>query len=65
MKDTQPDLNRRSLLKAISVGSAAGVALAATNMAYANNSPVTPSKKNTDGYQDTAHIRSFYNSLRN
>ncbi len=41
MKDQKPDLNRRSLLKAITIGSAAGAAIAATGVSAAQaNEPV-------------------------
>ncbi|MCE9679704.1 formate dehydrogenase [Shewanella sp. AS1] len=64
MKKQQPDLGRRSLLKAITVGGTASVAIAATGTSVATAAETTPSVKHTDGYHETAHIRSYYNSLR-
>lgn len=64
MKKEQPDLNRRSLLKKLTVGSAAGVAVAASGISVANASEGKKTIKNQDGYHETAHIRAYYNSLR-
>lgn len=64
MKKQQPDLNRRSLLKALTIGGTAGVAIAATGVSVAQASENTVSTKSANGYQETAHIRSYYNSLR-
>ncbi|WP_226685192.1 twin-arginine translocation signal domain-containing protein [Shewanella indica] len=61
MKDQKPDLNRRSLLKAITIGSAA---IAATGVNAAQASEPVEAKSATKGYHETAHIRSYYNSLR-
>ncbi|BCV68418.1 twin-arginine translocation signal domain-containing protein [Shewanella carassii] len=64
MKDQKPDLNRRSLLKAITIGSAAGAAIAATGVSAAQASETVEAKSENTGYHETAHIRSYYNSLR-
>ncbi|GIU14323.1 MULTISPECIES: twin-arginine translocation signal domain-containing protein [Shewanella] len=64
MKKQQPDLNRRSLLKALTIGGTASVAIAATGVSVAQASETKVSTKNVDGYHETAHIRSYYNSLR-
>ena len=64
MKKQQPDLNRRSLLKAITIGGTASVAIAASGVSVVNATENKSSVKNTDGYHETAHIRSYYNSLR-
>ncbi|WP_299795706.1 formate dehydrogenase [uncultured Shewanella sp.] len=64
MKKQQPDLNRRSLLKALTVGGTASVALAATGVSAAQATESNVSTKRADGYHETAHIRSYYNSLR-
>ncbi|MCG9698078.1 formate dehydrogenase [Shewanella sp. Isolate11] len=64
MKKQQPDLARRSLLKAITVGGTASVAIAATGVSVANAAETKTSAKSTDSYHETAHIRSYYNSLR-
>ncbi|MGS0728591.1 twin-arginine translocation signal domain-containing protein [Shewanella sp. 0m-11] len=66
MKKQQPDLNRRSLLKALTIGGTASVAIAATgvSVAQASESKVSSNNDNDNGYHETAHIRSYYNSLR-
>ncbi|WP_394204252.1 formate dehydrogenase [Shewanella waksmanii] len=64
MKKQQPDLNRRSLLKALTIGGSATAALAVTGVSAAQVTAPTSSKKDTNGYRETAHIRSFYDSLR-
>ncbi|CAD6365714.1 twin-arginine translocation signal domain-containing protein [Shewanella putrefaciens] len=65
MKQQPSDLSRRSLLKALTVGSVAGAAIAATgmSMAQASDSSTVTAKKST-GYHETAHINSYYASLR-
>lgn len=64
MKKQQPDLNRRSLLKAITVGSAATAALAVSGASVAKATESNISSTNSNGYTETAHIRSYYDSLR-
>ncbi|WP_394497468.1 twin-arginine translocation signal domain-containing protein [Shewanella sp. ENK2] len=64
MKKQQPDLNRRSLLKAITIGSAASAAIAVTGVSVAQATESNVSKKDSNGYKETAHIRSYYDSLR-
>ena len=64
MKKQQPDLNRRSLLKAITVGSAASAAIAVTGVSVAQATESNVSKQDSNGYKETAHIRSYYDSLR-
>ncbi len=64
MKKQQPDLSRRSLLKAITVGGTASVAIAATGVSVANATEEKTSANSANGYHETAHIRSYYNSLR-
>ncbi|MBV7316067.1 twin-arginine translocation signal domain-containing protein [Shewanella sp. NIFS-20-20] len=64
MKKQQPDLNRRSLLKALTVGSAAGAVIATTGVSVAQASEGSKVAKSEDGYHETAHIRAYYNSLR-
>lgn len=64
MKKQQPDLNRRSLLKALTIGGTATVALAATGISAAQATESDVSAKSADGYHETNHIRSYYNSLR-
>jgi hypothetical protein len=64
MKKQQPDLNRRSLLKALTIGGTAGVVIATSGVSVVNATENKFSAKNADGYHETAHIRSYYNSLR-
>ncbi|WP_076414076.1 formate dehydrogenase [Shewanella sp. UCD-KL12] len=64
MKKQQPDLNRRSLLKALTIGGTATAALAVTGVSAAQATESNVSAKGADGYHETAHIRSYYNSLR-
>ncbi|MDO6619654.1 MULTISPECIES: twin-arginine translocation signal domain-containing protein [unclassified Shewanella] len=64
MKKQQPDLNRRSLLKAITVGSAATAAIAVSGVSVAKATESNISIKGSNGYKETAHIRSYYDSLR-
>ncbi|WP_338726371.1 twin-arginine translocation signal domain-containing protein [Shewanella baltica] len=62
MKQQPSDLSRRSLLKALTVGS---VAIAATGMSVAQASESSKvTTKASKGYHETAHISSYYNSLR-
>ncbi|MGL4959338.1 MAG: twin-arginine translocation signal domain-containing protein [Shewanella sp.] len=66
MKQQPSDLSRRSLLKALTVGSVAGAAIAATgiSVAQASESNKVTTKDSSKGYQETAHINSYYDSLR-
>ncbi|WP_025822024.1 twin-arginine translocation signal domain-containing protein [Shewanella marina] len=65
MKKQQPDLSRRSMLKAITVGGAATAALAVTGVSVAQASETSvDAQSKTDGYRETDHIRRYYNSLR-
>ncbi|AVV84764.1 twin-arginine translocation signal domain-containing protein [Shewanella putrefaciens] len=65
MKQQPSDLSRRSLLKALTVGSVAGAAIAATGISVAQaNESSTVTEKKSNGYHETAHITSYYDSLR-
>ncbi|MGL4447692.1 twin-arginine translocation signal domain-containing protein [Shewanella sp.] len=66
MKQQPSDLSRRSLLKALTVGSVAGAAIAATgiSVAQASESNNVAAPKSSKGYHKTAHITSYYDSLR-
>ncbi|QDE29552.1 MULTISPECIES: formate dehydrogenase [Shewanella] len=64
MSKQQPDLNRRSLLKAITLGGTASVAIAVTGIKVAQATEKSASTSHTNGYQETAHINSYYDSLR-
>ncbi|MGL4712662.1 MAG: twin-arginine translocation signal domain-containing protein [Shewanella sp.] len=66
MKQQPSDVSRRSLLKALTVGSVAGAAIAATgiSVAQASESNKVTTKDSSKGYHETAHINSYYDSLR-
>ncbi len=64
MKQQPSDLSRRSLLKALTVGSVAGAAIAATGVVQASESSKETTQKPSTGYHKTAHINSYYDSLR-
>lgn len=64
MSKQQPDLQRRNLLKTLTVGGTAGVAIVATGIKVAHATATPSNISNTQGYQETAHVRSFYDSLR-
>ncbi|WP_394132564.1 twin-arginine translocation signal domain-containing protein [Shewanella maritima] len=64
MSKQQPDLNRRSLLKALTVGGTATAAIAVTGVSAAQATEHSASKKQIKGYHETAHISSYYDSLR-
>lgn len=65
MKQQPSDLSRRSLLKALTVGSVAGAAIAVTGMSAAQASESSKvTKEEPQGYHETAHIISYYDSLR-
>ncbi len=64
MKQQPSDLSRRSLLKTLAAGSVAGAAVAATGMSVAHASESKPTTDATKGYHVTAHINSYYDSLR-
>jgi len=64
MSKQQPDLNRRSVLKAITIGGTASVAIAATGIKVAQATEKSTGTSRTKGYQETTHIRSYYDSLR-
>lgn len=62
MKKQASDMGRRQLLKALAVGSAAGV-VATTSSQVVAAPDVDPVVKG-DGYHETDHIRQYYASLR-
>ncbi|MCD8551544.1 MAG: twin-arginine translocation signal domain-containing protein [Shewanella xiamenensis] len=65
MKQQPSDLTRRSLLKALTVSSVAGAAIAATGISAAQASESSKvTTKEPKGYHETAHIISYYDSLR-
>ena len=65
MKQQPSDLTRRSLLKALTVGSVAGAAIAATGISAAQASESSKvTNKQPKGYHETPHIISYYDCLR-
>ena len=64
MSKQQPDLNRRHLLKAITIGGTASIAIAASGIKVAQATEKVSSTSQINGYQETIHIRSYYDSLR-
>ncbi|GIU02094.1 MULTISPECIES: twin-arginine translocation signal domain-containing protein [Shewanella] len=65
MKQQPSDLSRRTLLKALTVGSVAGATIAATGISVAKASESSKvTTKESNGYHETAHISSYYDSLR-
>ncbi|MFQ6372080.1 twin-arginine translocation signal domain-containing protein [Shewanella sp. YIC-542] len=65
MKKQASDMGRRQLLKALAVGSAAGVVATVSGQATAAAPEASPEPKLQDGYRETQHIRSYYDTLRN
>ncbi|MBR9729313.1 formate dehydrogenase [Shewanella intestini] len=64
MSKQQPDLSRRSMLKALTVGGTATAALAVTGVNAAQAKVASATDTKSEGYRETAHIRSYYDSLR-
>ncbi|WP_417762416.1 formate dehydrogenase [Shewanella sp.] len=64
MTQSTPDLSRRSLLKALTVGSAAGAAVIATGAVASEPKSEEKQTVKANGYRETEHIRHYYNSLR-
>ena len=63
---TRSKLSRRNFLIAAGVGGAA-TAAAIAGRALAPNEPKAPAsndKRRGKGYQDTAHVRSYYNTAK-
>jgi nitrous oxide reductase len=63
---TRPKLNRRNFLIAAGVGGAATVA-AIAGRALTPDEPqavASKDKRRGKGYQDTAHVRSYYNTAK-
>ncbi|KFZ36676.1 formate dehydrogenase [Shewanella mangrovi] len=64
MKKQASDMSRRQLLKTLAIGSAAGAVATVSGQAMAaTDMPATTAKK-ADGYRETEHIRSYYDTLR-
>lgn len=64
MTQSKTDLSRRSLLKALTVGSVAGAAVAVTGVSANEDKPAEKQSVKASGYRETEHIRHYYNSLR-
>jgi hypothetical protein len=63
---SQTKLNRRSFLLAVGAGgaaTAAAIAAKAVNPA-ATQTPTGDGKRRGKGYQETAHVRSYYNTAK-
>ncbi|WP_394204248.1 twin-arginine translocation signal domain-containing protein [Shewanella waksmanii] len=63
MKKQASDMGRRQLLKALALGSAAGAVATVSGQAVAATPSIEPTAKG-DGYRETDHVRSYYDSLR-
>ena len=64
MKKQASDMGRRQLLKALAIGSAAGAVATASGQALAAQPEVAPVAKKGSGYQESDHVRSYYDTLR-
>ncbi|QSX33561.1 formate dehydrogenase [Shewanella avicenniae] len=64
MTQSKPDLSRRSLLKALTAGSVASAAVAATGVSANDTKPTEEHSVKANGYRETEHVRHYYNSLR-
>ncbi|GGY98959.1 twin-arginine translocation signal domain-containing protein [Shewanella fodinae] len=65
MKKQASDMSRRQLLKALAVGSAAGAVATVSGQAMAAAPQAANEPKPQDGYRETEHVRSYYDTLRN
>jgi len=66
MSQTKTKLNRRGFLLAVGAGgaaTAAAIAAKAVNPA-ATQTPTGDGKRRGKGYQETAHVRSYYNTAK-
>ena len=63
--ETKSKLGRRTFLLAVGAGSTAAVAAVASR-AITGDSPAatTQDKKSGKGYQETAHVRRYYNTAK-
>ncbi|MGS0681089.1 twin-arginine translocation signal domain-containing protein [Shewanella sp. 125m-7] len=64
MKKQASDMGRRQLLKALAIGSAAGAVATASGQALAAQPDTAPIAKKGSGYQESDHVRSYYDTLR-
>ncbi|MDF0533431.1 twin-arginine translocation signal domain-containing protein [Shewanella yunxiaonensis] len=64
MKKQASDMSRRQLLKALAIGSAAGAVATVSGQAMAAAPEASTEPKPQDGYRETEHIRSYYDTLR-
>ncbi|WP_417762420.1 twin-arginine translocation signal domain-containing protein [Shewanella sp.] len=64
MKKQASDLSRRQLLKTLALGSAAGAVATVSGQALAATDTTETAAKTTDGYRETEHVRSYYDTLR-
>ncbi|SIS96114.1 twin-arginine translocation signal domain-containing protein [Neptunomonas antarctica] len=62
----KPNTERRGFLKTLGLaGTALGAAAVVGTVEAQASTPETDEKKQSAGYQETEHVRSFYNTLRN
>ncbi|PMG29147.1 formate dehydrogenase [Shewanella sp. 10N.286.52.C2] len=64
MKKQASDMGRRQMLKALAVGSAAGAVATVSGQALAASPEATPVVGKSDGYRETDHVCSYYDTLR-
>ncbi|ARD24301.1 MULTISPECIES: twin-arginine translocation signal domain-containing protein [Shewanella] len=64
MKKQASVMDRRQMLKALAVGSAAGAVATVSGQALAASPEATSSVDKSDGYRETDHVRSYYATLR-
>lgn len=63
MKKQASDMGRRQLLKALALGSAAGVVATVSTQALAAAPTTAPATPKSENYRETDHIRRYYASL--
>ncbi|MCH1919645.1 twin-arginine translocation signal domain-containing protein [Shewanella sp. A3A] len=64
MKKQASDMSRRQLLKTLALGSAAGAVTTVSGQALAATEATATAAKQADGYRETEHVRSYYDTLR-
>jgi len=65
MNAAKPKLSRRNFLLAVGAGSAAtAAALASKVVTPAATKTTSSDKRRGKGYQETAHVRSYYNTTK-
>lgn len=64
MKKQASDMSRRQLLKSLALGGAAGAVATVSGQALAATDKAETAVKQADGYRETEHVRSYYDTLR-